>query len=121
MVALLLSGIGIYGVVAFSVLQRTREIGVRMALGADRGRVLREVVRDALDLALPGLLLGAAAAVIAAVILGRLLESFLFGVSPLDPTAFTAVGCALLAMVLVASFVPARRAARVDPNEALRY
>ncbi len=88
-----------------------------MALGADRGRVQREVVRDALDLALPGLVIGA----VAAVVLGRLLESALFGVSPLDPTAFTAVGCALLAMVLVASFVPARRAARVDPNEALRY
>ncbi len=117
LVALLLSGIGIYGVVAFSVLQRTREIGVRMALGADRGRVLREVVRDALDLALPGLVIGA----VAAVILGRLLEAFLLGVSPLDVTAFTAVGCALLGVVLVASFVPARRAARVDPSEALRY
>jgi predicted permease len=117
LVALLLSGIGIYGVVAFSVLQRTREIGVRMALGADRGRVLREVVRDAFDLALPGLVLG----VVAAVILGRLLEAFLLGVSPLDLTAFTAVGCALLGVVLVASFVPARRAARVDPSEALRY
>ncbi len=117
LVALLLSGIGIYGVVAFSVLQRTREIGVRMALGADRGRVLREVVRDAFDLALPGLVLG----VVAAVILGRLLEAFLLGVSPLDFTAFTAVGWALLGAVLVASFVPARRAARVDPSEALRY
>ena len=66
---------------------------------------------------LPGLVLGAAAAVI----LGQLLESFLLGVSPLDPTAFATVGCALLVVVLVASFVPARSAARVDPNEALRY
>lgn len=115
--ALFLSALGIYGVVAFMVAQGTREIGVRMALGASRGRVLATVVRSALGLALPGLVVGGALAVA----LGRLMESLLLGVSPLDPAAYLGVVGVLLAMTLLAALVPARRASRIHPMEALRY
>lgn len=114
--ALLLAGIGIYGAVAVSVGQRTREIGVRLALGATRARVLRLVVRGALGLALPGLLLGAAGALG----VGRVLRFLLLGLSPVDPVALGFVAAMLTAVVLVASVVPARRAASVEPTEALR-
>ncbi|MEJ2202982.1 MAG: ABC transporter permease [Gemmatimonadota bacterium] len=114
--ALLLAGIGIYGVVAVSVGQRTREIGVRLALGATRGRVLRLVMRGALVLALPGLLLGGAAALG----VGRVLRFLLLGLSPVDPVALGSVAAMLAAVVLVAAIVPARRAAALEPTEALR-
>ena len=115
--ALLLSGMGIYGVVAHSVSRRTREIGVRMALGAERRGVLWMVVRGALRMAWPGLLVGG----LLAVGLGMVLRSFLLGVSPLDPAALLGVSAVLSGMVLIATIVPARRAADVQPAEALRY
>jgi putative ABC transport system permease protein len=114
--ALLLAGIGIYGVVAVSVTQRTREIGVRLALGATRERVLVLVVRGALTLALPGLVLGAAGAYGA----GRLLRFLLLGLSPVDPVALGTVALMLLGVVVFSATVPARRAASVQPTEALR-
>jgi len=117
MLALVLSAIGIYGVMAYAVSRRTREIGVRVALGAGRGDVVRLVVGGAMRLAVAGLLVGAAAALAA----GELLRSQLFGISPRDPLAFATVALLLGAVALVSSWLPARRAARVDPMEALRY
>jgi len=113
---LLLSGTGVYGVVAFAVANRTREIGLRMAMGATRGQVLRRVLWDAVRLAIPGLVVGAilAGAVAAA------MQSELLGLNPVDPVSFMAAAGVLLALVLVASLVPARRAAGVDPMVALR-
>jgi predicted permease len=114
--ALLLAAIGIYGVVAYSVLQRRREIGIRMALGADRARVVREVARAPLVLVAAGLGLG----LMAAAISGRLVQSLLFEISTLDLRAFS-FGLVLLGVVgALAAAVPARRASRVEPSEALR-
>jgi predicted permease len=117
LLALLLSGMGIYGVVAHSVTRRTREIGVRMALGAQREGVLWLVVSGALRLTWPGLAVGCGLAVG----LGYVLRSFLLGVSPVDPLALVGVSLTLALMVLLATVVPARRAASVQPAEALRY
>lgn len=114
--ALLLAGVGIYGVVALAVSQRTREIGIRMALGAGRGQVLRLIIKGGFWLALPGLVLGGAASLG----VGRLLAFLLLGLSPVDPVAIGAVSALLLGVVLLASAVPARRAAAVHPVEALR-
>lgn len=114
--ALLLAMMGVYAVVAYSVSQRTREFGVRNALGAAPRDVWRLVVRDGLVLALRG----GAAGVAGALVLTRLLTTFLFGVSPFDPTAFAGVPLALLSVALVATWAPARRAMRVNPVEALR-
>ena len=116
LLALLLSGMGVYGVMAFAVSRRTREMGIRMALGAQQGRVLRSVIAGAVRLALPGLLVGA----FLAVGVGYLLQSLLLGVSPVDPLALLGVAAALAGMVVLAALVPAQRAARVDPGEALR-
>lgn len=116
MLALLLSGLGIYGVVAMAVAQRTREIGVRMALGAGRGRVLALILRGGVALALPGLVVGG----LASLGVGHALRFLLLGVSPTDPWALGGVALALLGTVLVASVVPARKAASVEPVEALR-
>lgn len=116
LLALLLSGLGIYGVVAMGVAQRTREIGVRMALGAGRGRVLALVLGGGLALAVPGLALGA----LASVGVGHALRFLLLGMSPADPVALGAVALALLGTVALASLVPARKAASVEPAEALR-
>ena len=115
-VALLLSAIGIYGVMSYGVTQRTREIGVRVALGAGRRQVVGLVVRRAMRLAGIGLVLGLAAAFGA----GRLVSSQLIGVSPSDPLTFVAIGLLLAAVAFIASWIPARRAARVDPLVALR-
>jgi hypothetical protein len=114
--ALLLSGLGVYGVVAHAVGQQTREIGIRMALGAGRGRVLIRVLRGGLGLALPGLGVGA----VLALAVTQVMRSMLLGLSPLDPLALGGVAVALTAVVGLATWLPARRAAGVDPAVALR-
>jgi predicted permease len=116
LVALLLSAIGIYGVIAYSVAQRTHEIGVRMALGAGRNDVLRLVVAEGLCLAAAGVALGLAGAAL----LTKVMAALLFGVTPRDPLTFGAGGALLLAVALAASYIPARRATRVEPVAALR-
>ena len=115
-VAGLLAAIGIYGVLAYAVVQRTREIGIRMALGAPRGKVLLLVLRSGALLATLGIALGLAGAAATT----RWLQSLLFGVAPLDPTTFSAVSLAFGAVAALASYVPARRATNVDPMVALR-
>jgi len=115
-VALLLAALGIYGVMAFSVAQRSHEIALRMALGADRARVIVMVVREGILLACIGAVLGLGGAYL----VGRGMRSMLFGVGALDFTAFAAVGLVLLAAALVACYLPARRAASVHPMQVLR-
>jgi ABC-type antimicrobial peptide transport system permease subunit len=114
--ALVLAVVGIYGVIAYTVQQRTREIGIRIALGASRERVVSMVVRRGLILAAVGVALGTAGAWAMA----RVLQSLLFGVSARDPMTFAAVAALLGAVALLASWLPARRAARVDPLVAMR-
>ena len=114
--ALLLAAVGLYGVLSYTVAQRTAEIGLRMALGAQTATVVRGVVRSALGLAAIGIALGLAGAFGVT----RFLSSFLFGVSPMDPATFAAVAVLLIVVTSVASWVPARRAASVDPVSALR-
>jgi ABC-type antimicrobial peptide transport system permease subunit len=113
---LLIGGIGLYGVLAYLVTNRRREIGVRMALGADAGSVLQMIVRRGLGLAGLGVLAGLAGALV----LTRFMQSVLFGVEPTDPLTFALVAIVLLGVALLASWVPARRAARVDPLIAMR-
>lgn len=115
-VALVLSGIGLYGVISYSVSQRTREIGIRVALGAEARCVAGLVIGGGLRLTLAGVLLGVVAAIPAA----RSLASLLYGVSPADPTTVACVALLVGAIAVLASYVPARRALRVDPTEALR-
>ncbi|HWZ29915.1 MAG TPA: ABC transporter permease [Bryobacteraceae bacterium] len=115
--ALVLAAVGIYGVVAFSVTRRTQEIGVRMALGAQRSDVLRLVVGEGARLAFLGVAIGIAASFA----ITRLLSSLLFGVSATDPLTFAGVAGLLTLVALLASYIPARRAMRLDPNTALRY
>ena len=114
--ATLIATCGIYGLMAYSVTQRRREIGVRMALGAERRDVLRLVLMRALRIVVAGLIVGLAGAVGVT----RVLQRFLFGVTPTDPVAFTIVTLLLMAVGLIAAWVPARRATRIDPCAALR-
>jgi len=116
-VALILACVGIYGVVSYSVTQRTHEIGIRMAIGAQTGHVLRMVIRQALILVIIGVTLG----VTASLTLTSLLSKLLFGVTPTDPATFISTAVVLGFTALVASYLPARRAAKVDPLEALKY
>jgi putative ABC transport system permease protein len=117
LLALILSVIGIYGAVSYSVSQRTRELGVRKALGAQYRDLLRIVIFQGLGFTLVGICLGLLAAFGAT----RLLRSLLFGISPLDPFTFVLIPLLLLMVTFFASYLPARRAARVDPMVALRY
>ncbi|MGH7717976.1 MAG: FtsX-like permease family protein, partial [Gemmatimonadaceae bacterium] len=114
--ALVITAIGIAGVIAYSVSQRTQEIGIRMALGANSGSVLRMVMRQALVLAAVGLAIGLGGAFL----LTRLMSSLLFEVDARDPITFAAVALTLLAVAAAACFVPARRATTIDPLMALR-
>ena len=115
--ALVLASIGIYGVIAYNVVQRTREIGIRMALGAEKADVLRLILRNAVQIGIFGLVVGIGASYLAT----RALASMLFGVNPHDPLIFFCVAASILVVVMLASYIPARKATRVDPLVALRY
>jgi len=115
-IALCISVVGIYGVIAYAATQRTREIGVRMALGAQVGDVRKMFLRHGLALAATGIVLGIAVAVV----ITRVMAAFLFGVGPMDPMTYAVVSAVLAAIALLATYLPARRAARIDPVVALR-
>jgi ABC-type antimicrobial peptide transport system permease subunit len=114
--ALLLSVVGVYGVMAYSVSRRTRELGIRIALGAPRSMVIQSVLRHAARLAIVGTAVG----VVAALLLARLIGGLLYGVGAADPLTFIVVPAALVVAALAASYLPARRAAAVNPLVALR-
>jgi putative ABC transport system permease protein len=115
--ALSMGSVGLYGVISYSVTQRTTEFAVRLALGASHREILRLVANGAMRL----LLIGGALGLALALGVARLLGSMIFGVSPYDPVTFATVTLVLLAVVLTASYLPARRATKVDPMVALRY
>jgi putative ABC transport system permease protein len=114
--ALVLSAVGIYGVISYLVALRRQEIGVRIALGSSRGRVVAMVMQQSIGLTTIGLVIGMLGAIAA----GRVLQSLLFGVKPTDPLVLGVVPIVLLGIACLASFAPARRATRVSPVEALR-
>ena len=112
----LLAAVGVYGVVTYSVTRRTAEIGIRMALGADPSSTFQDVVRSALGVVAVGVVVGC----VAAAILGRSLQSMLFGVSSIDPVTYVSAAVVLAVVGLCAAAVPALRASRIDPVRALR-
>ena len=114
--ALTLGAVGIYGVISYTVARRTQELGIRMALGAEPGRLARKVVGEGARLTMVGLIVGAIGAAAGT----RLLSALLFGVSAMDPTTFIVAAALLTGVALIASWVPARRATRIDPAIALR-
>ena len=116
-VALVLATVGIYGVISYSASRRTHEIGVRMSLGATRRDVLLLIVRQGMRLALVGSLTG----IVGALLLSRLMRKLLYGVQPTDPATFVAVATGLAVVAVVACYIPARRAMRINPMAALRY
>jgi ABC-type antimicrobial peptide transport system permease subunit len=114
--ALFLGIVGLYGVIAYSVAQRTREIGIRMALGAQPALLTRMFLRDGLQLASIGVVIGVTGALLAV----RMMSSLLFNVSTVDPATYTLVSAGLVVTALIATYLPSRRAAAVDPAVALR-
>jgi putative ABC transport system permease protein len=115
--ALILAAIGIYGVLAYTVTQQSHEIGIRMALGAQQRDVMRLILKRGARLALLGVAIGAAGAVL----LTHLMASLLYGISPTDPVTLCSVTIVLVGVALLACYIPARRAMRVDPMQALRH
>ena len=114
--ALVLAAVGVYGLMSYTITERTREIGIRVALGAQPRQMMHRAIRDGMLLALVGVTIG----VVAALTSARVLSAFLFGVTPTDPLTFCAVAIVLLAVALLASYIPSRRALKVDPIVALR-
>jgi putative ABC transport system permease protein len=117
LLALILASVGVYGVLTYSVARRTREIGIRIALGAERSSILRTVLRDGMALVGLGLVLGLACALV----LSRLVAGFIFGISPTDSVTFAGITAVLGLVALLACYVPARKASRIDPLSALRH
>ncbi len=119
--ALALAAVGIYGITSYSVAQRSQEMGVRLALGASRGGILRLVLRQSLNLAAIGVVAGLIGAFILTTLMSTMLTSMLFNTTAIDPLTFAIVAATLIAVTILASYIPARRATRVDPMVALRY
>jgi len=115
--ALLLAGLGIYGVISYLVSERTHEIGIRVALGAQRTNIMRMVLRQGLGLAITGTAIG----LVCALIVSNLMAGLLYGVKPTDPLTFAGVAALLIVVALLACYIPGRRAMRVDPIVALRH
>jgi ABC-type antimicrobial peptide transport system permease subunit len=114
--ALLLAGLGIYGTISYVVSERTHEIGIRLALGATRGKILQMILRQGLELAIAG----AAAGLVCALIVSHLMAGLLYGVAPTDPLTFVGVTIVLSVVALAACYIPAQRATKVNPMSALR-